>query len=135
MPALRVERRSPVVGCLGVFEKFSQSARQVVVEAHEEARGLNHNYIGTEHQLLGLLSDRDQAAGRVLRSFGITDERVRDQVVSIVGRGEEPSKGQIPFTHRAKKVLGSPCVRRRASGTTTSRLSIYYSDSCVKTRA
>jgi hypothetical protein len=88
-----------------VFERFTETARQVVVKAQEEARGLNHNYIGTEHVLLGLLLPQDRIADRVLLSFGITADLVRDQVVKIVGSGEEATAGQIPFTPRAKKVL------------------------------
>ncbi|MGO9904042.1 MAG: Clp protease N-terminal domain-containing protein [Solirubrobacteraceae bacterium] len=88
-----------------MFERFTEAARQVVVKAQEEARGLNHNYIGTEHLLLGLLFEQDRIADRVLLSFGVTSDRVRDQVVKIVGWGEEPTAGQIPFTPRAKKVM------------------------------
>src|SRR5947199_9041020 len=88
-----------------MFEKFSERGRQVVVQASEEARLLQHNYIGTEHFLLGLLRVEDGLAARSLRSLGLTVERVRATVVRIVGRGEEPGPGQIPFTPRAKKVL------------------------------
>jgi ATP-dependent Clp protease ATP-binding subunit ClpC len=77
----------------------------VVVLAQEEARALSHNYIGTEHILLGLLREEEGVAARVLESFEITVERARDQVLRIVGSGEEPAAGQIPFTPRAKKVL------------------------------
>jgi ATP-dependent Clp protease ATP-binding subunit ClpA len=77
----------------------------VVVLAQEEARTLNHNYIGTEHILLGLLREEEGLAARVLESLDITVERVRAQVVRIVGSGEEVTSGQIPFTPRAKKVL------------------------------
>jgi len=79
--------------------------RQVVVLAQEEARALNHNYIGTEHILLGLLREEEGLAARALESLDITVERVRGQVVRIVGSGEEETSGQIPFTPRAKKVL------------------------------
>ena len=88
-----------------MFERFTQQARQVVVWAQEEARGLQHNYIGTEHILLGLLREKQGLAARVLESHGVTVERVRAQVVRIVGSGEEPSSGQIPFTPQAKKAL------------------------------
>jgi ATP-dependent Clp protease ATP-binding subunit ClpA len=88
-----------------VFERFTQQARQVVVWAQEEARGLRHNYIGTEHILLGLLREQQGLAGRVLESLGLTVERVRAQVVRIGGSGEEPSLGQIPITPQAKQVL------------------------------
>jgi ATP-dependent Clp protease ATP-binding subunit ClpA len=88
-----------------VFERFAQQARQVVVWAQEEARGLRHTYIGSEHILLGLLREEQGLAARVLDSLGVTVGRVRVQVVRIVGAGEEPSSGQIPFTPQAKQVL------------------------------
>ncbi|MFM8526694.1 MAG: Clp protease N-terminal domain-containing protein, partial [bacterium] len=88
-----------------MFERFTERARQVVVLAQEEARTLKHNYIGTEHILLGLLREEEGLAARVLESRDITVERVRSQVVRIVGSGEEVTAGQIPFTPRAKKVL------------------------------
>src|SRR6187551_3299250 len=81
-----------------VFERFTERARQVVVLAQEEARILKHNYIGTEHILLGLLREEEGLAARVLESLDITVERVRAQVVRIVGSGEEVTSGQIPFT-------------------------------------
>jgi len=90
---------------LGVFERFTERARQVVVLAQEESRTFKHNYIGTEHILLGLLREEEGLAGRVLESLDITIERVRAAVLQIVGAGEEPTPGQIPFTPRAKKVL------------------------------
>jgi ATP-dependent Clp protease ATP-binding subunit ClpC len=88
-----------------MFERFTERARQVVVLAQEEARTLKHNYIGTEHILLGLLREEEGLAARVLESLEITVERVRGQVVRIVGSGDEVTSGQIPFTPRAKKVL------------------------------
>src|SRR5437867_572195 len=88
-----------------MFERFTERARQVVVLAQDEARALKHNYIGTEHILLGLLREEEGLAARVLESLDITVERVRAQVVRIVGSGEEVTSGQIPFTPRAKKVL------------------------------
>src|ERR687883_410945 len=88
-----------------MFERFTERARQAVVLAQEEARTLKHNYIGTEHILLGLLREEEGLAARVLESLDITVERVRAQVVRIVGSGEEVTSGQIPFTPRAKKVL------------------------------
>src|SRR5450432_1791794 len=88
-----------------MFERFTERARQVVVLAQEEARTLKHNYIGTEHILLGWLREEEGLAARVLESLDITVERVRGQVVRIVGSGEEVTSGQIPFTPRAKKVL------------------------------
>jgi ATP-dependent Clp protease ATP-binding subunit ClpC len=88
-----------------MFERFTQRARQVVVLAQEEARALGHEYIGTEHVLLGLLREDQGLAARVLESFDITVERVRAQVVRVVGSGDEPTSGPIPFTPRAEKVL------------------------------
>src|SRR5688572_19114068 len=88
-----------------VFERFTERARQVVVLAQDEARGLKHNYIGTEHILLGLLREEEGLAARILELFGIGIEDVRGQVERIVGRGDEPTVGQLPFTPRAKKVL------------------------------
>ncbi len=88
-----------------MFERFTERARQVVVLAQEEARTLKHNYIGTEHILLGLLREEEGLAARVLEQLEITVEEVRAQVIRIVGSGEEVTSGQIPFTPRAKKVL------------------------------
>ena len=88
-----------------MFERFTERARQVVVLAQEEARGLGHDYIGTEHILLGLLREEEGLAAIVLESLDITVEGVRAQIVRIVGSGEEAGSGQIPFTPRAKKVL------------------------------
>jgi hypothetical protein len=94
------------VPCFGaVFERFTQSARQVVVNAQQEARALGHGHIGTEHELLGLLADPDSDASRVLNSLGVTADPARERVVDIVPPGEHRSGGQIPFTPRAKKVL------------------------------
>ena len=87
-----------------MFERFSEQARQVVVLAQDEALALKHNYIGTEHILLGLLREEGLAA-RALRSLGITLEDARGQVARIVGFGDERLAGQIPFTPRGKKVL------------------------------
>src|SRR6266511_504052 len=89
----------------GLFERFTERARQVVVLAQDEARALKHNYIGTEHLLLGLLREEEGLAARVLESLDITVEEVRAQVARIVGQGDEVTTGQIPFTPRAKKVL------------------------------
>jgi ATP-dependent Clp protease ATP-binding subunit ClpC len=88
-----------------VFERFTERARHVVVFAQEEARFFKHNYIGTEHILLGLLREEEGVAARVLGSLEITAEDVRAQIEQIVGVGEEATAGQIPFTPRAKKVL------------------------------
>ena len=88
-----------------VFERFTEQARQVVVLAQEEARFFNHNYIGTEHILLGVLREEEGLGARVLQSLDITVERTRAQVAQIVGQGKEASPDQLPFTPRAKKVL------------------------------
>ena len=88
-----------------MFERFTERARQVVVLAQEEARALKHNYIGTEHLLLGLLREEEGVAARVLDGLEVSVEEVRAAVVRIVGSGEEAPQGQIPFTPRAKKVL------------------------------
>jgi len=88
-----------------VFERFTERARQVVVLAQDEARKLRHNYIGTEHILLGLLREEEGLAARVLESLDITVGEARAEVARIVGPGDELTTGQIPFTPRAKKVL------------------------------
>src|SRR5207302_8201376 len=88
-----------------LFERFTERARQVVVLAQDEARALKHNYIGTEHILLGLLREEEGLAARVLESLDITVEEVRAQVARIVGQGDEVTTGQIPVTPRAKKAL------------------------------
>jgi ATP-dependent Clp protease ATP-binding subunit ClpA len=90
---------------LEVFERFTEPAREVVVFAQDEARRLQHNYIGTEHLLLGLLREEEGLAARVLESLEITADQVRAEVARVIGRGEEPATGQMPFTPRAKKVL------------------------------
>jgi ATP-dependent Clp protease ATP-binding subunit ClpC len=89
----------------GMFERFTNSARRVVVLSQEEARLLNHNYIGTEHILLGLLGMPESIAGTVLESFGITRDGVRVEVEEKIGRGKSQPSGHIPFTPRAKKTL------------------------------
>jgi len=88
-----------------VFERFTDRARRVVVLAQEEARLLNHNYIGTEHILLGLIHEGEGVAAKALESLGISLEAVRQQVEEIIGQGGQSPSGHIPFTPRAKKVL------------------------------
>jgi ATP-dependent Clp protease ATP-binding subunit ClpC len=88
-----------------MFERFTDRARRVVVLAQEEARMLEHNYVGTEHLLLGLVHDGDGVAARALESLGISLEAVRQQVEEIIGRGQHPLSGSIPFTPRAKKTM------------------------------
>ncbi len=88
-----------------MFERFTDRARRVVVLAQEEARHLDHNYIGTEHILLGLIHEREGVAARALTALDISLESVRAQVEEIIGRGDQAPTGHIPFTPRAKKVL------------------------------
>jgi ATP-dependent Clp protease ATP-binding subunit ClpC len=88
-----------------MFERFTNRARRVVVLAQEEARILRHNYIGTEHLLLGILAEGDGTAFRALAELGVTLEIARQQVEGIVGTGQNAMSGHIPFTPRAKKVL------------------------------
>jgi ATP-dependent Clp protease ATP-binding subunit ClpA len=88
-----------------MFERFTDRARQTVVLAQEEARRLKHNYIGTEHILLGLIHEREGVAARALMSMGVSLEAVRREIKEIIGTGDEAPSGHIPFTPRAKKVL------------------------------
>jgi ATP-dependent Clp protease ATP-binding subunit ClpC len=88
-----------------LFERFTERARRVVALAQEEARTLKHGHVGTEHLLLGLLREHDGVAGQVLESFDISLERVRGEVVRIVGVGQHASAGQLPFTPDSKRVL------------------------------
>jgi ATP-dependent Clp protease ATP-binding subunit ClpA len=88
-----------------MFERFTERARRVVVLAQEEARMLDHGYIGTEHLLLGLIHEGEGVAARALEAMGISLDAVRQQVEAIIGRGKQPASGHIPFTPRAKRVL------------------------------
>ena len=88
-----------------MFERFTDRARRVVILAQEEARLLNHNYIGTEHILLGLIHEHEGVAAKALESLDISLESVRGQVEEIIGQGAQPPSGHIPFTPRAKRVL------------------------------
>ena len=88
-----------------MFERFTDRARRVVVLAQDEARGLKHNYIGTEHLLLGLISEGEGVAAKALETMGIKGEAVRASVIEIIGEGEKPVEGHIPFTPRAKSVF------------------------------
>ena len=88
-----------------MFERFTDRARRVVVLAQEEARLLNHNYIGTEHILLGLIHEGEGVAAKALESLGISLEAVRAEVEEFIGQGDSEPADQIPFTPRAKKVL------------------------------
>jgi len=88
-----------------MFERFTDRARRVVVLAQEEARMLDHGYIGTEHLLLGLIHEGEGVAAKTLEAMGISLDAVRQQVETTIGRGEEAPSGHIPFTPRAKRVL------------------------------
>ena len=88
-----------------MFERFTDRARRVIVLAQEEARELNHNYMGTEHILLGLIKEGEGVAAKALESMGINLDDVRREVIDIIGHGSQPVTGHIPFTPRAKKVL------------------------------
>jgi prophage maintenance system killer protein len=109
LPARRRRARRPRTSRAATFERFTGRARRAVVLAQEEARMLDHNYIGTEHLLLGLIregeGDGDGLAARALESLGISLETVRKQVTEIIGHGQQAPSGHIPFTPRAKKVL------------------------------
>ena len=88
-----------------MFERFTDRARRVVVLAQEEAKMLNHNYIGTEHILLGLIHEGEGVAAKALESLNISLDAVRQQVEEMIGQGQQAPSGHIPFTPRAKKVL------------------------------
>src|SRR5487761_1581048 len=88
-----------------MFERFTQRARRVIVLAQEESRQLGHNYIGTEHLLLGLLAEDEGVAARALESLTVPLEVARELVREISGPGQPPPTGHIPFTPRAKKIL------------------------------
>jgi ATP-dependent Clp protease ATP-binding subunit ClpA len=89
----------------GLFQRFSPRARQTVIAAQEEARALHHNYIGTEHILLGLLQEGEGVAAQALQALGISLETARLEVLEIIGRGQQAPSGHLPFTPRAKKAL------------------------------
>jgi ATP-dependent Clp protease ATP-binding subunit ClpC len=88
-----------------MFERFTDRARRVVVDAQEEARALDHSYIGTEHLLLGLIAEGRGVGAKALEALGISSGTVRQQVEEAVGRGQHTPSGHIPFTPKAKKVL------------------------------
>jgi ATP-dependent Clp protease ATP-binding subunit ClpC len=100
-----------------MFERFTDRARRAVVRAQEEARGLDHHYLGTEHILLALTHESvGGVAAKVLESLGIGLEAVRQQVEEVTGRGAQPPSGRIPFTPQAKKVLELALSESRALG-------------------
>ena len=88
-----------------MFQRFTDRARTVVVLAQDEARRLDHNYIGTEHILLGLIREGEGVAAKALEALGISLDSVRQQVEQIIGQGQQAPSGHIPFTPRAKNVL------------------------------
>src|SRR5919197_1783394 len=104
------------------FDKFTERARRVLTYAQEEARSFNHNYIGTEHLLLGLIREGEGVAAEVLRSLGVELNRVRSAVEFIIGRGDRMIVGEVGLTPRAKKVIElavdeSRRLKQRAIGT------------------
>jgi ATP-dependent Clp protease ATP-binding subunit ClpA len=102
-----------------VFERFTESARQVVVLGQDEARHFRHHHIGTEHLLLGLLREQEGVAAHVLEALGASLDDVRERIATIVGQGERPTPGQIPFTPRAKRALEESSSESRALGRDT----------------
>ena len=88
-----------------MFERFTERARKVVFHAQQEAKQLKHNIVGTEHLLLGLIQEGEGVAGRALEELGISLEKVREEVIKIIGLGDQPYLGEVPFTPRAKRVL------------------------------
>ena len=103
-----------------MFERFTERARQVVVLAQDEARVLKHNYIGSEHVLLGLLREENGIAARALASLGITVDEARAQVIRIVGRGAEDSPVSFRSRRAPSRRWSAPCARRCRSATATS---------------
>jgi ATP-dependent Clp protease ATP-binding subunit ClpC len=99
-----------------MFERFTDRARRVVVEAQGEARTLNHDYVGTEHILLGLIREGNGTGTKALESLGISLDTVRQQVQEITGQGRHALSGHIPFTPQAKKVLELALAESKALG-------------------
>jgi ATP-dependent Clp protease ATP-binding subunit ClpC len=118
-----------------MFERFTDQSRRAIVLAQEEARQLNHDHIGTEHVLAGLLREQRAAAARVLEASGITLEAVRERIVALTGPGQEPPREHIPFTPRAKKgfelALREAARRGRHIGTGHLFLGLIEQDDCV----
>ena len=100
-----VGRHSRGKGGPGLFQRFSDEGRRVVALAHEEAGSLGHNYVGTEHLLLGLLRLEEGAAADALRVLGVTYQAARSQAIALIGESEDVTTGRLPFTPRAKKAL------------------------------
>ena len=119
----------------GVFERFTDRARPVLVLAQEEARFLHHNFIGPEHILLGLLHDKEGVSAQALVEFDVTLDATRQRVEATIGHGEVPPAGSPPFTPRATNVLELAIGNRSSSPTTTSAPSTYSSASLTKATA
>jgi hypothetical protein len=115
-PPFFARRGKRKAGGPGFFERFSDEARRVVVLAQEEAQSLRHNYVGTEHLLLGLLKLGEGAAADALRTLGLTHEAARAQVIAIIGEGSVPVTGRLPFTPRSKKALEFALREKTARG-------------------
>ena len=107
-----------------MFERFTDRARRVIVLAQEEARTLQHNYIGTEHLLLGLIREGDGVAAKALASKGVTLDDTRKQVEEMIGKGNATPNGHIPFTRMPGRCWSCRCVRRCSWGTAISAPSI-----------
>ena len=118
-----------------MFERFTDRARRVVVLAQEEARMLDHNYIGTEHILLGLIHEGEGVAARALTALGISLDATRQAVEDIIGRGTQAPSGHIPFTPRSKKVLELSLREALTSAATTSAPSTSCSPSSARVTA
>ena len=118
-----------------MFERFTDRARRVIVLAQEEARGLNHNYIGTEHILLGLIHEGEGVAAKALESMGIALEAVRQEVEEIIGQGTEPPVGHIPLLHAPRRYWNCPCVKACKWAISTLAPSFYSSVSFAKAKA
>lgn len=103
-----------------MFERFTDRARRVIVLAQEEARMLNHNYIGTEHILLGLIHEGEGVAAKALESMGISLDDVRREVEEIIGHGSQPHTGHIPFTPAPRRCWNFPSARAYKWATSTS---------------
>ena len=118
-----------------MFERFTDQSRRAVVLAQEEARRLNHDHVGTEHVLAGLLREERGAAARVLEASGVTLDAVRERIVALTGQGQEPPRGHIPFTPRAKKgfelALREAARRRQHIGTGHLLLGLIGQGDCV----
>ena len=116
------------------FEKFSERARKVLSLAQEEAQRFNHNYIGTEHILLGLVRETEGVAARVLANVGVDLNKVRSAVEFIIGRGDKPAQGEIGLTPRAKKVVELAVDEARRMNPPTSVPSTCSSGCCARVR-